>query len=170
VGQITMIRLLAITGLAGALAFAGDVEQPAVHVEPAHLQGPRILQKQTETAAIRDYLRAWQSMRTAFDQNRSDLLDADFVGTAKDKLADTIQEQAKLGIRTRYQDRAHDLQIVFYSPDGLSIQLVDSVDYDVQIFDHDKLQTTQKAHARYIAVLTPAEVRWRVRVFQGGPE
>ena len=61
------------------------------------------------------------------------LLDADFVGAAKDKLAETIQQQAALGIRTRYQDRAHDIQIIFYSPDGLSIELKDKVDYDVQV-------------------------------------
>ncbi len=146
------------------LAFGAD--QPSVRVEPANLQGPRPLQKQTEAAAIRDYLQAWESLRAAFEQNRADLLSADFVGTAKDKLADTIQEQAKLGIRTRYQDRSHDLQIVFYSPEGQSIQLIDQAEYDVQVINHDKVQTTQRIRARYIVVLTPAEVRWRVRVFQ----
>jgi hypothetical protein len=34
------------------------------------------------------------------------------------------------------------------------------------VFDHDKQLTTQQVHAHYIVVLTPAEVRWRVRVFQ----
>jgi len=38
------------------------------------------------------------------------------------------------------------------------------------MLDHDKLQTTQQVRARYIVVLTPAEVRWRVRVFQAQPE
>jgi hypothetical protein len=59
---------------------------------------------------------------------------------------------------------------VYYSPEGLSIQLIDNVEYDVEILDHDKVQTTQRVHARYIVVLTPAEVRWRVRVFQAQPE
>jgi hypothetical protein len=126
--------------------------------------------KQTETAVIRDYLQAWQSVSAALEQNRADLLDRDFVGAAKDKLTDTIQEQAGLGLSTRYQDRSHDIQIVYYSPEGLSIQLIDNVEYDVEILDHDKIQTTQRVRARYIVILTPAEVRWRVRVFQGQPE
>jgi hypothetical protein len=48
--------------------------------------------------------------------------------------------------------------------------LTDNVDYDVQVVDHDKVTTTQRVSARYIVVLTPAEVRWRVRVFQAVPE
>ena len=92
------------------------------------------------------------------------------MGVAKEKLADTIRQQAALGIRTHYQDRAHDLQIVFYSPEGLSIELTDTVEYDVQVIDHDKSQMTQRVHAHYIVVLTPAEVRWKVRVFQAVPD
>jgi hypothetical protein len=106
-------------------------------------------------------------MAAALQQNRPDLLDRDFVGTAKDKLTDTIHDQVTTGISTRYLDQAHNLQIVFYSPEGLSVQLVDNVEYEVQVFDRGKLQTTQKAHARYVVVMTPAEVRWRVRVLQG---
>jgi len=140
--------------------------QATVRVEPATLQSPRPLPEQTRAAAIRDYLQSWQSMRAALEQNRSDLLDPSFVGTAKDKLAETIQQQAALGIRMRYQDRAHDIQIVFYSPEGLSIELTDRVEYDVQVLDHDRVNPIQHISARYVIVLTPAEVRWRVRVFQ----
>jgi hypothetical protein len=144
--------------------------QATVRVEPTNLQGPRQLQEQTRAAAIRDYLRAWQSFRGAMDQNRPDLLDADFVGTSKDKLADTIKQQTAVGVHTRYQDRSHDLQIVFYSPEGLSIELTDNVEYDVQVLDHEKVTATQRVTARYVVVMTPAEVRWRVRVFQAVPE
>jgi hypothetical protein len=151
-----------------AMIVAGS-EQPAVHVETSDLVAPRALEKQTETAVVRDYLRAWQTLSSALEQNRADLLDADFVGVAKDKLADTIREQQKLGIQTRYRDLTHDLSLVFYSPEGLSIQLVDTVQYDLQIEDHDKAQAIQHVHSRYVAVLTPTEVRWKVRIFQGGP-
>jgi hypothetical protein len=147
-----------------------NAQQPLVHVEPTDLQGPRVLNDQTKSAVIRDYLEAWQSVSAALQQNRPDLLDRDFVGTAKDKLTDTIRNQVTMGISTRYLDQTHDLQIVFYSPEGLSIQLIDNVEYEVQVLDHGKLQTTQKARGRYVVVMTPAEVRWRVRVFQGGPE
>ncbi len=149
---------LAVSGIASS--------QAVVRVEPANLQGPRPLPEQTGTAAIRDYLQSWQSLRAALEQNRTDLLDPAFVGTARDKFSETIRQQAALGIRTRYQDRAHDIQIVLYSPEGLSIELTDTVEYDVQVLDHDRVKTTQREISRYVIVLTPAEVRWRVRVFQ----
>jgi hypothetical protein len=153
-----------------ATLFVGASDQPRVRVEPTDSVGPRTLEKQTENAVVRDYLQAWHSLSGALEQNRVDLLNADFVGTAKEKLSDTIQEQAKLGIQTRYTDKAHDVQLVFYSPEGLSIQLVDTVDYDVQLIDHEKPQITQHVRARYVAVLTPTEVQWKVRVFQAEPE
>jgi hypothetical protein len=159
---ILCTMLGAVAGLAAA--------QPSVRVEPANLQGPRVLEGQTSTGAIRDYLESWAAMRSALRENRADLLDRDFVGDAKEKLTDTIQQQSRMDIRTVYQDRAHDLQIVFYSPDGLSIELTDKVDYEVQLFAGNKLQATQLQHARYIVVLTPAEVRWRVRVLQAAQE
>jgi len=59
---------------------------------------------------------------------------------------------------------------LFYSPDGLSIELTDKVDYEVQVIDHDKVITTQRESSRYLVVLTPAEVRWKVRVFQSVPQ
>jgi len=144
--------------------------QATVRVEPANLRGPRVLEEQTSAAAIRDYLQSWQSLSAALDQNRADLLDADFVGTAKDKLTDTIREQTSYGIRTRYVDIAHDLQIVFYSPEGLSIELIDKVKYDMELLHKNRLTTKQQMTARYIVVLTPTEVRWRVRVFQAVAE
>jgi hypothetical protein len=155
--------------LSVALSVSGS-DQPVVHVEPTDSVGPRVLEKQTEEAVIRDYLQAWRNLSGAFEDNQVALLDADFVGTAKEKLADTVREQTKLGLRTRYRDSAHDLQLIFYSPEGLSVQLIDTVTYDVQILDHDKVQTTQHVRARYVAVLTPTEVRWKVRVLQAEPE
>ena len=143
--------------------------QATVHVEAATLLGPRPLQEQTERAAIRDYLESWRALTAALEDNRADLLDPDFVGSARDTLTATIQQQSALGISTHYQDRAHDLQVVFYSPEGLSIELADNVEYDVQLVDHEEVKATQHVSARYLIVLTPAEVRWRVRVFQGTP-
>jgi hypothetical protein len=144
--------------------------QVAVRVEPSKFAGPRPLEEHTSTAAMRDYLQSWQSLGAALEQNRPDLLDSDFVGDAKEKLTSTIQQQSALGIRTVYRDRMHDLQVVFYSPEGLSIELTDRVEYDVQVLDHGKITSTQRMQARYFVVLTPAEVRWKVRVFQSDPE
>lgn len=160
---LTFCVVLAFTAILGHA-------QASVHVEPTKLEGPRHLEEQTATAVVRDYLQTWQSLRTAFERNQADLLNPDFVGTANDKLTETIRQQAALGIRTKYQDRKHDLQIVFYSPDGLSIEVKDRVEYDVQVLDHDQVKATHRQQACYIVLLTPAEVRWRVRVFQAEPE
>jgi hypothetical protein len=157
--------ILLMCALAGLTASAAGA-QAAVKVEPASLSGPRPLAEQTAQAAIRDYLESWRSMSAALNENRAELLNADFVGDARDKLAEAIRDQAQMAVRTQYQDRAHDVQIIFYSPEGLSIELTDTVDYDVQVMDHDKPMGTQHVHARYLVVLTPSELRWRVRVLE----
>ena len=166
-----MIRHMLAMSCALAVPLAGLADQqPSVRVQPPQLQGSRPIEKQTETAVIRDYLQSWKCLQTALDQNQAALLDANFVGTARDMLADTIGEQAKLGIHTRYQERAHDLQIVFYSPEGLSIQLLDTVEYEEQVLDKDKVLASKPVRERYLVVLTPSEVRWRVRIFQADVE
>jgi len=162
-------RLLALCCILTATAAFAD-DQAAVTVDSSTLHGPRVLAKQTEAAVIRDYLQAWQSFSEAFSQNRAELLDRDFVGTALDKLSTTVHDQARLGIHTLYQPVSHDIHLVFYSPEGLSVQLLDNVEYNVQLIDHDKVLTTQQVHARYVVVLTPSEVRWNVRIFQGEPQ
>lgn len=165
-----MLRPVLVLIAALSVTSAAALAQASVHVEPAHLQGPRVLADETANAVVKNYIESWKSLRTALEENRPELLDRDFVGNAKQKLVDTIQQQAKLGMKTSYQDRSHDLQIVFYSPEGLSVELIDNVDYDVQVSDKDKVVATQPAHARYVVVMTPTEVRWRVRVLQATAE
>jgi hypothetical protein len=169
-GEVAVMKSYLILCIALCFASAVGAAQSVVRAESQAWQDHRPLPEQTATAAVRDYLQSWQSLRFALEQNRPELLEPAFVGTAKEKFADTIQQQVSLGIRTRYQDSAHHLQIVFYSPDGLSIELTDKVDYDVKVTDHNKVKTAQHVSAKYIIVLTPAEVRWRVRVFQAVPE
>lgn len=161
-----MLRHSALVCAGIMLASGMIAAQPEVTVDISQLKGPRPLEDQTKAAAIRDYLESWQGMNEALEQNQPTLLDEDFIGTARDKLADTIDEQAKTGIQTRYQDRSHHIQFLFYSPEGLSIELVDDAEYDVQVLDHDKPVSSVPASARYIVVLTPAEIRWKVRIMQ----
>ncbi len=168
--MMTTIKPLLIIFSILAMPFPLSAEEPTVRIEPPNLQVARQLQEQTASAAIRDYLQSWRSFSSAFAQNRADLLDPDFVGTARGKFTDAIHEQATLGIHTLYLDHEHDIQIDFYSPEGLSIQLIDNVSYDEQVFDHDRLIVTQIVRARYVVVLTPAEVRWRVRIMQTYPQ
>ena len=161
-----MLRHTALVCGSVMLASGMVIAQPEVTVDTSQMKGPRSLEDQTKAAAIRDYLESWQGMNEAFQHSQPSILDEDFIGAAKDKLADAISEQAKEGIRTSYQDRAHHIHFLFYSPEGLSIELIDDAEYDVQVLDHDKAITTVPVSARYIVVLTPAEVRWKVRVMQ----
>jgi hypothetical protein len=167
---MTILKTLTLVSVIGTAlsAFGGD--QPAVRVEPTDLQGPRPLQEQTAKAVVRDYLESWQSLSKALQQNRPDLLDRDFIGNAKEKLAGTIKEQAAAGLHTVYHDRSHDVKILFYSPEGLSVELADTVEYDVTVMNDDKSLATKQIHTRYIVVLTPTEVRWRVRILQAQME
>lgn len=165
-----MKRHLLVLGCAMALPAAALADQPSVQVQPPDLHGSRPLEKLTATAVVQDYLESWRSFDKALDQNQAALLSQDFVGTALTRLSATVAEQTSLGIHTRYQDRSHNLQIVFYSPEGLSLQMIDNVEYDEQVFDHDKLLTTQHVHAKYLVVMTPAQVRWQVRIFQEEPQ
>ena len=144
--------------------------EPAIRVESPELQGSRPLEKQTENSVIRDYLQSWESMQQALDQNQAAKLDPDFIGAARDKLAETIDGQNRIGIHTHYQDRSHDLQIVFYSPEGLSIEMTDDVEYEQQVLDKDKILAIKIIRQRYLVVLTPSEVRWQVRIFQTEPD
>ncbi len=160
----TLLATLPI--LAAVLLCAAS--QPSVRVAPMDSVGPRPIEKQTQASLVRDYLKAWQTMGSALSQNRTDVLDGYFVGVAKEKLADTIREQQKLGVQTTYRDQSHDVQVVFYSPEGLSIQLLDNVEYDVEVRDHGATVGTQHVRTRYVAVLTPTESNWKVRVFQSG--
>jgi hypothetical protein len=159
-----------LAGLSLAALTISAVEQSAVRVADTASVGPRTLEPQTQSAVVRDYLAAWRSLSHALDSNDAALLDTDFTGIAREKLSDTVASQQKLGLRTLYQDRKHNINLVFYSPEGLSIQLLDTVEYDVQVLDHDKLQATQHLRTQYLAVLTPTEVRWKVRILQSAPE
>lgn len=162
----TPVDALPVVFLA-ALLFSGAA-QPSVRVAPMDSVGPRPVEKQTQSSVVRDYLQAWQTLGSAFSQSRADLLEGYFVGIAKEKLTDTIREQQNLGIQTIYRDESHDLQVVFYSPEGLSIQLLDNVEYEIEVRDQGKTVGTQHVRTRCVAVLTPTESSWKVRVFQGG--
>jgi hypothetical protein len=150
-----------------ASSFPGSA-QPAVHVASMDGVGPRPLEQQTRTAIVRDYLEAWQSMGNALERNRADLLDDSFVGLAKERLSDTIRAQRVQKISTSYRDRSHNLKVVFYSPEGLAIQLVDEAEYDVEVRHGGESLGTQHVKTHYVAVLTPTESKWKVRILQGG--
>lgn len=167
--EVRIARFVLLAALAAG-ATAALAAQASVHVQPYHLDGPLRLADQTAGTVIRDYVESWQTLRTALEQNRTDVLDRDFVGTARAKLSDTIQQQMTAGLHASYRDLSHDVQIVFYSPEGLSIELTDNVEYEQQVLDREKVLTTQRVSAHYVVMLSPSETRWKVRIFQAGTE
>jgi len=169
IGLAMSLVLPSIAGATGPAITESSFAEPSVKIEPPQLGGSRALEKSTETEAIHDYLHAWESLHVALSGNQAAALDPDFVGTARDKLAETIAEQAKLGMRTEYQVLSHDLHFTFYSPEGQSIQLIDTVEYEQQVFAGEKSLAKQTVKTQYLVVLTPAEIRWRVRIFQAQP-
>jgi hypothetical protein len=168
IGQANPRTLLALFPILATLLLASP-GQPTVRIAPMNPASPRPIEPQTQASVVHDYLQAWQMMGSALEQNRPDLLERSFVGTAKDQLLDTIRQQRTLGIQTTYTEQSHDLGVLFYSPEGLSIQLTDNVELDVDVQDHGKSAGRQHIRTTYLAVLTPAESEWKVRVFQSGP-
>lgn len=164
-----MNRYLLVTTICMAsLPFSGRAQEATVKIEPPALQGSRPLERQTEASVVRDYLHSWRTLNIALDTNDVAGLSIEFAGTALDRLTGTIDAQTRAGIHTRYVERSHDLQIIFYSPEGLSIQMTDNVEYEEQVLEKDKVLTTRPVHRKYLIVMTPSEVRWRVRILQAG--
>lgn len=165
----TRLLLLSCFAIVVAVAvFLSAANRPNVRVEPMDNVGPRPIEEQTRSSIVRDYLLAWKAASGAMAQNRVDLLDSAFTGQAKDKLTGTVRQQQRLDLQTTYEDTSHHIKVLFYSPEGLSIQLADDVEYDVHLRSHGQDLGTQHVQTRYIAVLTPTESKWKVRIFQGG--
>jgi hypothetical protein len=161
---------LAIVLLAMTTAMALGAESQVVRVEPVDANGSCQIAAATQASVIRNYLQAWKTMSVAFDQNTPASLEADFTGVAKDKLAATIHQQQELGLKTHYQDQKHEIKVVFCSPEGLSVQLTDDVEYDLGVEDQSGNREPQRVQSHYVAVLTPTETRWKIRVFQAEPQ
>lgn len=128
--------------------------------------GPREIEDTTETAIPRDYGTAWNALETALDQNRTDVLDTGFVGFARERFAQRVADQRNSGLRVRYVDHGHKLQAIFYSPEGSTMQLRDTAQYDVQVLDGDTVISSQPVTQNFIVLMTVTEDRWKVRVLQ----
>lgn len=141
---------------------------PSVSLEVQNAT-PRQIEDATEKAVARDYAAAWQAMADALDQNRSDLLGANFIGTSNDKLAETIKQQKQAGLHRRYVDRGHKVQATFYSSEGSAVELHDTAQLQVQLLDGDKVVASQDVTAHFVVLMTAAENSWKVRVLQEVP-
>jgi hypothetical protein len=150
--------------LASRVLAAGETVQ--VRLDASQIQ-PRPLEQLTGHAIVKTYSNAWKNMEGALEENRPDLIDESFVGYAHDKLLSQVEEQKKSGLATRYVDHGHQVSATFYSPEGSAVQLLDTAQLEVQLFDGGKVVSSQTVTRKYIAVVTVVEDSWKVRVLDG---
>ena len=142
---------------------------PSVSVN-ASQSAPRQVEDTTQRAVARDYAAAWQAMADALEQNRADLLATNFVGTADEKLSAGIEAQRKNGLHEHIVDKGHSVSVVFYSQEGSAMELHDTAQLELQVFDGSKIIHSEDATVHYVALLTAAENSWRVRMFEAVPQ
>jgi len=140
----------------------------SVSVDAAHAQ-PRQIEETTVAALQRDYGLAWRTLARAWEENHPELLNAAFVGIAKDKLTQAINDQAQHGLRRRTIDRGHKLQIVFYSLDGSAIEMQDTARLEIQWLDGSKVVHSEQSTLYYLVLMSPGENSWKVRALQEVP-
>jgi hypothetical protein len=142
-----------------------DAEVPRVSLNTENI-GPRSIEDLTSKSIPRDYAFAWQTMEQALDENRAGLLDGYFTGVAKQDLAQRVTTQVKSGLHTRYRDRGHKLDAIFYPPAGDAMQLRDHAQFDIQVLDGGKVIYEEPLSLTYIVLMTPGADRWLVRQMQ----
>lgn len=128
--------------------------------------GPRSVEDTTQRSVARDYAAAWKAMTAALDQNRTDILAANFTGTASDKLIASVLEQRKSGLHQRILDKGHNVEAVFYSPEGSAMELHDTAQVQLQLMDGGNVIHSEDATLHYVVLLTAAENSWKVRVLE----
>src|SRR6266567_637883 len=113
-------------------------EVPRVELSTDNI-GPRAIEDLTSKSVPRDYAFAWQTLAQALEENRPGLLEGYFTGLAKQDLTQRVNSQIRSGLHTRYEDRGHKLEALFYSPAGDAMELRDHAKLDMQILDGSKV-------------------------------
>ena len=161
---VVAVAAAASLGTAGLLHIFADTK-PSVQLN-VDSAGPRQVEDNTQRAIVRDYTAAWQGIRAAFEQNSTVPLNENFTGFALDRLSQRVKEQQSNGLKTRLIDHGHKVEAIFYSIDGSAIQLRDTASIETQILYGTTVIHSDQAQIHYVAIMTGAEDRWKVRVLQ----
>src|SRR5437016_8666199 len=156
---------LAISGAVPLFMRALADTKPSVQLNSDNAQ-PRQLEESTQKAIVRDYSAAWQAINAALANNSPAPLNDYFAGFALDKLTQSVKDQQHHGIKTRIIDHGYQVDAIFYSRDGSSIQLRDTASIETQVLDGEAVIHSDQAQIQYLAVMTGAEDRWKVRVLE----
>ena len=130
---------------------------------------PREMEDTTEKAIVRDYAAAWEALAAGLRNNDVNALDAGLTGFARDQFAAAIADQKQSGLKVRYTDRGHQLEALFYSPDGSAMQLRDTAQLTRELLDGDKVVKREDITAHYYVLMSVAEDRWKLRSIQEVP-
>ena len=134
----------------------------------ASAAAPRQVEDSTVQAVARDYSAAWKNLAQAVDENRPDLLGG-FVGAAREQATQLIASQKENGLHQRYVDHGHTATVSFYSADGSSMLVHDTAQFEIQHLDGSNVVHSEQVTLHYLALLTPAENSWKVRVLETVP-
>jgi hypothetical protein len=160
---------LAVLMVAAAPLLLAAAETGFAVILDASQAQPRHVEETTMASVQRDYGHAWRAMAAALEENRAGLLGTDFVGLAKEQLSQAIAEQGKSGLKRRYIDHGHQVRVVFYSSDGSAMELHDTVRLEIQWLDGNKVIHSEQGTFHYLALMTPAENSWKVRLLESVP-
>lgn len=132
--------------------------------------GPRSVESLTERGILRDYRFAWTSVAQALALNTFDPLEGAFSGDAKQWLRQTVAAQQKSGLSQRYSGQSHQVEAIFYAPEGDVLELHDTAQYQLQLLDGNKTIRDERVTVHYVVLMTPGADRWVVRQLQAVPQ
>jgi len=147
------------------LPVLADNNPPGVQLSTSHAT-PREVEDTTQKAIVRDYSAAWSALTEALVNNDAGALDSGFTGIAHDQFAARVRDQLKTGLSTQIVDRAHNLEAVFYSPEGSAMELHDTAEVEIQVMDGGTVIHSEHTTLHYVVLMTVAEDRWKVRLLQ----
>lgn len=166
IGELYLI--LATIVVMALPVFAADVV-PRVVLNTSKA-GPRAVESLTEKSILRDYKFAWVSLSHALESNAALVLNGPFEGSASDWAHQRVEAQRRSGISSRYLNQKHNLEAVFYAPEGDVMELHDTAEYDFEILDGEKSIHNEHAVVHYVVLMTPAADHWVVRQLQAVPQ
>jgi hypothetical protein len=127
---------------------------------------PRQVEALTERGVARDYRLAWTSMAQALEFNTLDPLVGAFSGDAQQWLGQTVASQQQSHLSRRYTNQTHEVEAVFYAPEGDALELHDTAQYQLQLLDGDKTIDDERVVVHYVVLMTPGADRWVIRQLQ----
>jgi hypothetical protein len=145
-----------------SLVAPADAPDIAVQLDISRA-GPRKIEPQTEGRILADYRLSWANIAQGLSANDAGPFDAVFVGAAKKSLDTRVADQRRSGVTTRYSNQTHQLQAVFYAPEGDLVELHDTADLDIQVLAGGKVIHDDHGVHHYVVLMTPGADRWVVR-------